>query len=82
MAVQSQSVTFTIADAYKDITWVSNYTLFRLFSGVSVTNGLSVVIVLTDPADQTMPPPNTGVRVIPSGPFAGTVDVVCLEVIS
>ena len=82
MSVQSQSVTFTTSDAYKDITWSSNYTSFRLFIGVSVTNGVSVAIVLTDPADPTLPPPNTGVRVVPSGPFAGTVDVVCLEVVS
>jgi hypothetical protein len=81
MAVQSQSVTFTTSDAYKDITWVDNYTSFRLFFGVATTDSTTVAISLTNPSNATLPPTNTAVRVVPSGPFAGTVDVVCLEVV-
>ncbi len=82
MAVQSQSVTFISSDPYLDITWDENYTLFRLFMGVSTTDSSAPVVVLTNPSNPALPPDNTGVRVVPSGGFAGTVNVVCLEVLS
>lgn len=81
MAVQSQSVTFTTSDAYQDITWDDNYDNFRLFCGVETTDSTVVAVSLTNPSNATLPPANTGVRVVPSGPFAGTVNVICLEVL-
>ncbi len=81
MSVQSQSKTFIATDPYLDITWDAQYTNFRLFVGVSTTDSSSPVITLTNPSNSTLPPDNTGVRIVPSGGFAGTVDVVCLEVL-
>ncbi len=81
MAIQSQSVTFISSDPYLDITWATAYDNFKLFFGVSTTDSSAPVVVLTNPSNPALPPPNTGVRVVPSGGFAGTVDVVCLEVL-
>jgi hypothetical protein len=81
MAIQSQTATFTGVESYVDLTWVDNYTNFRNFVGLSTTDGSVVAIRLTNPADPTLPPDNTGVRVEPSATFSGTVDVVNLEVL-
>lgn len=81
MAIQSQSKTFIITDPYLDITWVDNYDNFRLFAGVETTDGSAVAVTLTNPSNPAIAPVNTGVRITPSGPFTGTVNVICLEVL-
>ena len=81
MAIQSQSVTFVASDPYLDITWDDEYDNFRLFFGVSTTDSSSPIITLANPSNPAIAPVNTGVRVVPSGGFAGTVNVICLEVL-
>lgn len=81
MAIQSQTATFTGVEDYVDIEWDEQYDNFKLFQGVSTTDGSVVAVRLTNPDDDTLPPDNTGVRVEPSALFEGEVHVVCLEVL-
>jgi hypothetical protein len=81
MSIQSQSKTFIITDPYLDITWVAQYDEFKLFFGVETTDSTSPAITLTNPSNPALPPTNASVRIVPSSGFAGTVNVVCLEVL-
>jgi hypothetical protein len=81
MAIQSQTATFTGAEPYIDITWDDAYGDFKLFCGVTTVDESVISVSLANPADPTLPPDNTGVRVVPSALFEGTVEVVNLEVL-
>lgn len=81
MSIQSKTATFTGVETYVDITWDTQYANFRNFSGLNTTDGTVVGYRLINPADPTLPPDNTGVRVEPTALFTGTVDVINLEII-
>ena len=81
MAIQSKTATFTGVEDYVDLTWDDNYDNFKLFFGLTTTDDSAPGIRMTNPSNTSLPPDNTSVRVEPTAPFAGSVDVVCLEVI-
>lgn len=81
MSVQYKTATFTGVEGYVDLTWDDQYTDFRNFTGLVTTDGTIPAFRLTNPANQTLPPDNTGVRVEPTAAFTGTVEVINLEVL-
>ncbi len=81
MAIQSKTATFTGVETYVDLTWDDAYTNFRNFVGLSSVDGTVPSVRLTNPSNPLLPPDNTGVRVEPSAPFEGSVDVVNLEIL-
>lgn len=81
MSIQSKTATFTGVEDYVDLTWDEQYDDFRNFTGLVTTDGTVPGFRLTNPANQTLPPDNTGVRVEPTATFTGSVSVINLEIL-
>ncbi len=81
MAIQSLVATFTGSEPYVDLTWDTEYDNFVNLYGLSTTDGSCPGIRLTNPADPTLPPDGTGVRVEPTAVFEGEVTVTNIEVL-
>lgn len=74
MAFQDASATFTGSEAYVDITWPAAYVSYQIAQSVLVTDGSGDVVV------NVINKTSTGVRVVPSAPFTGSVYLLAYEV--